>query len=99
MRRTITLTGCLQHHVDPPNGAWQPQRGTSGGWQALSDHLVHPEEEQRRDGEAERPGGLQVDHQLELRRLLDRQVPRLRPPKDLVYEARRAVVQVRIAGL
>ena len=52
----------------------------------LSDHLVRPEEEQRRDGEAERLGGLQVEHQLEFGGLLDRQAPRLRPPKDLVYE-------------
>src|SRR6266498_3605329 len=37
-----------------------------------------------RDGETEGLRGLEVDHQLELRGLLDRQLARLRAPEDLV---------------
>jgi hypothetical protein len=36
------------------------------------DHLIGAGEQGRRHGEAERPGGLKVDHKLELGRLLDR---------------------------
>ena len=46
----------------------QPESATS------FDDLVGAGEERLRDGEAERLGGLQVDHQLEFGRLLDRQV-------------------------
>src|SRR5262249_29985133 len=43
----------------------------------LLDHLIRQDEERRGDGEAERLGGLEVDDQLEFRRPLDRQIPRL----------------------
>ena len=42
--------------------------------EGLLDHLVGAGEERGWDGQAECPGGLQVDHQLEFGRLLDRQV-------------------------
>ena len=38
---------------------------------SLFDHLVGAGEQRVGDGEAERLGGLEVDHQLELGRLLD----------------------------
>ena len=38
------------------------------------DHLVRPPQHRRRDRQPERLGGLEVDHQLELRRLFDGQV-------------------------
>ena len=41
---------------------------------ALLDHLGRLEEQRLRDCEAERLGGLEVDHQLEFRGLLDRVV-------------------------
>ena len=44
---------------------------------ALFDHLVGAREQRRRHVEAERLGGLEVDHELELDRLHDRQVGRL----------------------
>ena len=47
------------------------------------DHLVGASEQRRRHGEAESFRSLQVDHQFELRRLLDRQVRGLSPFEDL----------------
>src|SRR5207245_5241188 len=51
---------------------------------ALFEHVVGPQQECLLDREAERLGGLQVDDQLELRRLLDREVGRLGPLENLV---------------
>ena len=45
---------------------------------ALLDHLVHSHQQRLRDRQAERSRSLQVDHQLELGRLLNREVGRLR---------------------
>src|SRR5206468_781206 len=57
----------------------------SRGKHALLNHLVSPLEERLRDRQAKRFGSLEVDHQLELRRLLDRQFTRLRAFQDLVH--------------
>ena len=46
--------------------------------------LIRPQQQRRRDSEAERLGGLEVDHQLELRGLLDRKVGGLGAFQDLV---------------
>jgi hypothetical protein len=43
----------------------------------LLNHLIRPLQERRWDRQAERPGGLEVDDQLEFRRLLDWQVARV----------------------
>src|SRR5579872_7047934 len=52
----------------------------------LFDHLVSNGEHCRRDGEAKRSRGFDIDHQLEFGRLHDRQVGRPRPLEDPVYE-------------
>src|SRR6266705_5579251 len=40
----------------------------------LLNHLIRPQEQRLRNGEPERPGGLEFDDQLDLGRLLDRKV-------------------------
>src|SRR2546426_5935208 len=59
----------------------------------LFDHLVRPEQDRLRDREAERLGGLEVDHELELCRLLDRQVAGLGAFEDFVNVGGRTAVQ------
>jgi hypothetical protein len=54
----------------------------------LLDDLVSAGEQRWRDSEAERIGGFEVDHQLELGWLLDRQVGGFRAFQDLVDEDR-----------
>src|ERR1700730_6504562 len=51
---------------------------------ALFDHLIRALQERERDRQAEGLGGLEVDDQLKLRRLLDGEVSGLRPLEDLV---------------
>ena len=57
---------------------------------ASLDDLIRPRQHCRWDGQAEGLRGLEVDNQLKLRGLLDRNVTRLGPPQDLVHEERRA---------
>src|SRR2546426_1771626 len=51
---------------------------------SLLDHLVRPSQHRRRDRQAERLGRLEVNHQLELRRLLHGEVSRFSTFQDLV---------------
>jgi hypothetical protein len=57
---------------------------------ASFDDFVGRGDQRRRNGEAEGFGGLEVDGQLETRRLLDRQIAGLRTLQDLVDVADRA---------
>ena len=52
--------------------------------EVLFDHLVGAGEQRCLDGEAERPGGLEIDHQLVLGRRLHRQVGGLLALEDAV---------------
>src|SRR5437867_10956497 len=58
----------------------------------LLNNLVCSQEQRLRNRQAERLGGLQVDDQLELRRLLDGQVGGLCAFQDLVDEISRAAI-------
>ena len=85
----------------------EPRRGCSTGKSAgraplridqssagSLDDLVHPQEQRRRDGQAERLRGLEVDDESELRGLLDRKLAGLRALKYFVHGDRRASSQL-----
>jgi hypothetical protein len=57
---------------------------------ALFDYLVRPPQYRLRDGDAEGLRGLEVDDEVELRGLLDREVCRLRALENLVDQGRRS---------
>src|SRR6267142_5391789 len=59
------------------------------------DHLIRPPQQRRRDCQPERLGGLEVDHQLELRGLLDGQVAGLGTLENLAYVGRGAPPHIR----
>src|SRR6266446_7600552 len=62
------------------------------------DHLVGSHEQLVRHGEAEHPGGLGVDDQLELRRLYDWQVRGLRALEDVAGIEAHLTIRIRQAG-
>src|SRR5215831_5251346 len=62
------------------------------------DHLVGAGEERFGDGQPERLGGSQVDHELELGRLLDRDVAWLRAAQNLIDILGGAAPQFHIDG-
>src|SRR5262245_38867813 len=64
----------------------------------LLDDLVRSPQHRGRDGEAESFGGLRVDHQLKLRRLLDGKVTRLGTFEDPIDIARRTVMKIDKVG-
>src|ERR1700719_179027 len=61
---------------------------------ALFDHLVGASEQLRRNGEAQRLGGLDVDDKLILRWRLHRQIARLLTSQDTAHVASSAPVEV-----
>jgi NAD(P)H-dependent FMN reductase len=63
----------------------------------LFDHGVREHQEARGDGDAKGLGGLQVDDQLELHRLLHRQVFWLGPSQDAIHVVGRTPVRIRPA--
>ena len=81
----IQRVGCR-----PPSALRGAGAARGLGWKrgppAPLDHLIRPQQQRRRDRQAERLGGLEVDDQLELGRLLDGEVGGLRALEDLVHE-------------
>ena len=77
--RVVDINGRLK---SANSGCEQSQQGSS-----LFDHLVGAGEQRRWDVEAERLGGLEVDHQLELGRLLHWKIGGLGTPEDFVNVA------------
>jgi hypothetical protein len=72
--------------------------GGLAGQHALLDDLIRPQQYCLRDRQAERLRRLEVDRQLELRRLLNGQVGRLGALEDLVDVGCGAATQVGKAG-
>src|SRR5712691_11797711 len=73
------------------------------GWQSLPltvtllNHLVSPEQERLRDCQPQRLCGLEVDHQFELRRLLDRKIRRPGALQDLIDIGDGGPMEIRLA--
>src|SRR6516165_5246491 len=82
-----------EHGGHAPRSSRRPPTASNRG--ASLDDLVGEVEHSWRNREAERPGGLQIDDQLERRRLLDRKIGRLHALEDLVDVRRRATELVR----
>src|SRR6266567_6061851 len=61
------------------------------------DHFVRLQDQLLRNGQPDRLGGLQVDDELDPRRLLDGQVPGLRALEDLVYVGGCPIIMFRVA--
>ena len=73
-----------REHRAPGEAEDRHQESTTLVEHGLFDHLICLEEDRLRDREAERLRGLHVDHQLELRGLLDGQVAWFGTLEDLV---------------
>ena len=76
--RTLSAFSSCGHEAAPALGSYC-QEGTYAVQQkGLLDNLVGGVLQCERNRQAQRPGGVQVDDELILRRLLDRQITRLR---------------------
>src|SRR5580765_2334559 len=87
--------------MEPEDGYGRRNPAPPGSAARSPDDLIRALQERRRDRQAEGLGGLEVDHQLELGGLLDREVCRPGAPEYLVDVDRRAandVVDVRTVG-
>src|SRR5262249_14508085 len=59
---------------------------------ASFDYLIRPQQQRRRDRQPQCLGGLEVDHEVELCRLLDGEVSRLRTFQDSIHVVRSAPI-------
>src|SRR5262245_24697528 len=96
MIRGILMLAARTLHAEPPMnragriGGTKVARRDGGVNFALFDDLIRPQQQRRRDGEADRLGGLEVDDQIELARLLNRKVTRLGTLEDPIDERTRS---------
>src|SRR5439155_21860871 len=96
--RATRAPGPLKREVrrlTSPSEAWRDFITQGRG---LLDHVVRPKQHRLWDGQPQSLRGSEIDHQLELRRLLDGQVGRLGALQDLVYVGGRPPEHVPNAG-
>ena len=67
---------------------------TPGAGRALLNHFIRPKQDRLRDRQVERFGGLEIDDEIEFRRLLDRQVAGLGAFEYLVHVGSAAPKQI-----
>src|SRR5262245_43997832 len=85
------------HVADGPQP--DPSRCSNQAWmRGLLDHLVGAAQQRERNGDAERLGGLEVDDQLDLSGLLNRQLGRLLAFEDAASVEARLTIQVDKVG-
>jgi len=87
-------------HVSPntANISWRSEDKPAAVNTGLLDDLIGAGEQGLRDREPECLCGVQVDNQLEFRRLLDCQIGRLRALQDLIHENGGPVIMAGEAG-
>src|SRR4051812_40931947 len=91
----IWFTFCMSKTCSPGPARFAP--GVIASWffmESSLDDAVRAELQGLGDCKAQRGRGVHIDHQFEARRLLDRQVARLRALEDLIHQLRRAPEQL-----
>src|SRR5437867_1784425 len=93
-RAAAGWTGMEAREPGEPEGCSQESAALVG--HALLDYLIRTKEHCRRDRQPERLGGLKVDHQFELRGLLDGEVGGFGALENPIDEAGRLAVEVQV---
>ena len=100
--RTHAAAACVERVVVPGHGALGEAESSSQELGALAEHgywmISSARVDRLRDRQTERLGGLEVDHQLELDRLLDWEVGRLGAFEDSAHLGPRPLKHVGVAG-
>src|SRR5215831_454995 len=91
------ISMALRCRVEEPSTASKPDLRTAAK-RPLFDHLVGAGEQRGRDFEAEGLGGRQIDDEIELGRLQDRQVSRFLAFEDATYIEANLPKAVRLIG-
>jgi hypothetical protein len=84
-RGVMWLAPKLRAPKSPTPKSSRAGSGRPCGEGSLLEDVIRAQQQRRRDGEAERLCGLHVNHQLEFRGLLDREIGRLRALENLVH--------------
>src|SRR6185436_18650408 len=95
IRYVFVVLCCAAEVVGTATAPRPPSGGMRGG--PSFDYLIRPREQRGRNRQAEGLGGLEVDDELELGWLFDRQVGRLRALEDLIDEGGCASSEIRQA--
>src|SRR6516225_7894927 len=92
-RHSASLTGCPRYPLKADTGVTHRhvRLGPGGDITRLFNHLVGGRKQRRRNLDSERFGGLEIDEQIELCRLLEGNIAGSGAVENLLQQARRAV--------